>query len=216
MSDTYIHTYIHTHTHTYIHTHKHTHTYTHTHTRLGDLWLVGGASNVGCAVLRQQAFSSSEIEALSKNIDPMAIPKDGIRYTCVCMYIYIYIYGMFFCLFCPHFDGFVQNVHGSWGKVVDMCACMSVPVYTLMTSHARVSKRVYMCMHTYAFLHIVIAQSCVRTFNSNKCIHSYHVYTYVLHSRACARIANVQTFIYTCKPNKRMHSYYVFTFTLLV
>ena len=26
--------------------------------RLGDLWLVGGASNVGCAVLREQGFDT--------------------------------------------------------------------------------------------------------------------------------------------------------------
>eukprot|EP00903_Cladosiphon_okamuranus_P008792 g8421.t1 len=35
----------------------------------GDLWLVGGASNVGCAVLRMEGFESSELEALSREID---------------------------------------------------------------------------------------------------------------------------------------------------
>lgn len=33
-------------------------------------WLVGGASNVGCAVLRQQNFSNEEIRQLSELIDP--------------------------------------------------------------------------------------------------------------------------------------------------
>lgn len=33
-------------------------------------WLVGGASNVGCAVLRQQGFSNEEIRQLSEVIDP--------------------------------------------------------------------------------------------------------------------------------------------------
>jgi len=35
-----------------------------------DLWLVGGASNVGCSVLRQQRFDNKELEELSKLIDP--------------------------------------------------------------------------------------------------------------------------------------------------
>ncbi|CAM9442122.1 unnamed protein product [Pylaiella littoralis] len=35
-----------------------------------DLWLVGGASNVGCAVLRVEGFESRELEALSRDIDP--------------------------------------------------------------------------------------------------------------------------------------------------
>jgi hypothetical protein len=39
---------------------------------LGDLWLVGGASNVGCAVLREQGFSNDELRTLSLDIDPMA------------------------------------------------------------------------------------------------------------------------------------------------
>ena len=39
--------------------------------RLGDLWLVGGASNVGCAVLREQGFSNEELAALSREIDPL-------------------------------------------------------------------------------------------------------------------------------------------------
>lgn len=33
-------------------------------------WLVGGASNVGCAVLRQQQYSNDELRQLSKAIDP--------------------------------------------------------------------------------------------------------------------------------------------------
>lgn len=36
-----------------------------------EAWLAGGASNVGCAVLRQQEFSNDELVKLSKNIDPM-------------------------------------------------------------------------------------------------------------------------------------------------
>lgn len=38
--------------------------------RLGDRWLVGGASNVGCAVLRQEEFSEEELKQLSSAIDP--------------------------------------------------------------------------------------------------------------------------------------------------
>ena len=38
--------------------------------RLGDRWLVGGASNVGCAVLRQEQFSEQELVELSAQIDP--------------------------------------------------------------------------------------------------------------------------------------------------
>ena len=34
------------------------------------LWLVGGASNVGCAILRHLNFSNSELDDLSKEIDP--------------------------------------------------------------------------------------------------------------------------------------------------
>jgi sugar (pentulose or hexulose) kinase len=34
------------------------------------LWLVGGASNVGCAILRHLKFSNSELDDLSKEIDP--------------------------------------------------------------------------------------------------------------------------------------------------
>ena len=33
--------------------------------RLGDAWLVGGASNVGCAVLREQRFTDEQLRALS-------------------------------------------------------------------------------------------------------------------------------------------------------
>ena len=35
------------------------------------MWLIGGASNVGCAVLRQQGFSDEELIELSNKIDPM-------------------------------------------------------------------------------------------------------------------------------------------------
>lgn len=38
--------------------------------RLGDLWLVGGASNVGCAILRQEGFTNEELSSLSSSIDP--------------------------------------------------------------------------------------------------------------------------------------------------
>lgn len=34
-------------------------------------WLVGGASNVGCAILRKLEFSNEELTSLSANIDPM-------------------------------------------------------------------------------------------------------------------------------------------------
>jgi len=37
--------------------------------RLGDRWLVGGASNCGCAVLREH-FADAELAALSEAIDP--------------------------------------------------------------------------------------------------------------------------------------------------
>jgi len=42
--------------------------------RLGDLWLVGGASNAGCAVLREQGFTTEELSELSSKIDPAALP----------------------------------------------------------------------------------------------------------------------------------------------
>jgi xylulokinase len=42
--------------------------------RLGSLWLVGGASNVGCAVLREEGFDADELEALSAALDPAATP----------------------------------------------------------------------------------------------------------------------------------------------
>jgi len=35
-----------------------------------DAWLVGGASNVGCAILRQEGFSNEELAQLSAEIDP--------------------------------------------------------------------------------------------------------------------------------------------------
>lgn len=37
-----------------------------------DAWLVGGASNVGCAIFRALGFSNDELAALSEKIDPMA------------------------------------------------------------------------------------------------------------------------------------------------
>ena len=37
-----------------------------------EAWLVGGASNVGCAILRKLEFSNNELENLSAEIDPMA------------------------------------------------------------------------------------------------------------------------------------------------
>jgi len=36
-----------------------------------ELWLVGGASNVGCAILRQENFSNEELVELSKDMDVM-------------------------------------------------------------------------------------------------------------------------------------------------
>lgn len=42
--------------------------------RLGDRWLVGGASNAGCAVLREQSFDADELAALSEAIDPDVPP----------------------------------------------------------------------------------------------------------------------------------------------
>jgi xylulokinase len=55
--------------------------------RLGDLWLVGGASNTGGAVLRQ-FFHDSELQSLSARIDPTQessldyypLPKPGERF----------------------------------------------------------------------------------------------------------------------------------------
>ena len=35
-----------------------------------EAWLIGGASNVGCAVLRQEEFSNDELQTLSSEIDP--------------------------------------------------------------------------------------------------------------------------------------------------
>lgn len=35
-----------------------------------EAWLIGGASNVGCAVLRQEGFSNEELSRLSAEIDP--------------------------------------------------------------------------------------------------------------------------------------------------
>jgi sugar (pentulose or hexulose) kinase len=55
--------------------------------RLGDLWLVGGASNSGGAVLRQ-FFTDDELAALSEGIDPVRpspldyypLPRPGERF----------------------------------------------------------------------------------------------------------------------------------------
>jgi sugar (pentulose or hexulose) kinase len=48
--------------------------------RLGDMWLVGGASNVGCAVLRQEHFTGDELALLSARIDAQQDPPAAIRY----------------------------------------------------------------------------------------------------------------------------------------
>lgn len=58
--------------------------------RLGDLWLVGGASNVGCAVLRQLGYSDADLASLSADIDPAVdsplaagyypLPRPGERF----------------------------------------------------------------------------------------------------------------------------------------
>lgn len=41
-----------------------------------EAWLVGGASNVGCAIFRALNFSDAELETLSNQLDPMAdIPE---------------------------------------------------------------------------------------------------------------------------------------------
>ena len=48
--------------------------------RLGDKWLVGGASNAGCAVLREQGFDAAELAALSAQIDPSAPPMHDDYY----------------------------------------------------------------------------------------------------------------------------------------
>ena len=37
---------------------------------LAPLWLVGGASNVGCSILRQENFTNNELDHLSQSIDP--------------------------------------------------------------------------------------------------------------------------------------------------
>jgi len=47
--------------------------------RLGDMWLVGGASNVGCAVLRQEKFGTEELIRLSELIDPMEDPPEELK-----------------------------------------------------------------------------------------------------------------------------------------
>lgn len=46
--------------------------------RLGDLWLVGGASNTGCAVLRQQGFTDDDLNRLSNLVDPST--DSGLTY----------------------------------------------------------------------------------------------------------------------------------------
>jgi len=50
--------------------------------RLGNQWLVGGASNVGCAVLRQLEFSNEELDILSAKIDPAT--DAPLRYYPLC------------------------------------------------------------------------------------------------------------------------------------
>jgi sugar (pentulose or hexulose) kinase len=42
---------------------------------LQNKWLVGGASNVGCAVLRQEDYTNSELQELSLQINPL-IPSN--------------------------------------------------------------------------------------------------------------------------------------------
>ena len=42
--------------------------------RLGDRWLVGGASNTGCAILREEGFDADELKTLSDGIDPASTP----------------------------------------------------------------------------------------------------------------------------------------------
>lgn len=47
------------------------------HRVCGGKWLVGGASNVGCKILRQENFTDQELVELSNHIDPMVdIPLD--------------------------------------------------------------------------------------------------------------------------------------------
>lgn len=48
----------------------------------GCQWLVGGASNVGCRVLREQGFSGDELVALSAEIDPGV--DSPLRYYPLC------------------------------------------------------------------------------------------------------------------------------------
>lgn len=48
--------------------------------RLGDRWLVGGASNAGCAALREQGFSADELASLSDMID-LARPPPYTEYV---------------------------------------------------------------------------------------------------------------------------------------
>ncbi|CAM9313402.1 unnamed protein product [Discosporangium mesarthrocarpum] len=44
------------------------------------LWLVGGASNVGCAVLREEGFEVDELQELSSKIDPLRDSPLGKTY----------------------------------------------------------------------------------------------------------------------------------------
>jgi sugar (pentulose or hexulose) kinase len=41
------------------------------HRMCGGKWLVGGASNVGCKILREEGFSNDELALLSETINPM-------------------------------------------------------------------------------------------------------------------------------------------------
>jgi sugar (pentulose or hexulose) kinase len=50
------------------------------HRLANNRWLVGGASNVGCAVLRQENFSGEELAQLSEKIDPEVRLDIGDRY----------------------------------------------------------------------------------------------------------------------------------------
>lgn len=47
-----------------------------------EAWLAGGASNVGCAILRQENFEKEELVSLSKQIDPVI--DSGLEYYPLC------------------------------------------------------------------------------------------------------------------------------------
>lgn len=52
--------------------------------RLGDDWLVGGASNTGCAVFRKLGFSDEELVQLSSEIDSSKDSTFGSIYYPLC------------------------------------------------------------------------------------------------------------------------------------